>query len=188
MILTHICSVDDLIQSSWDLETVSGYCRSCEFYQRNFSCPPQQFDILQYLKPFNRVLLVAHELALDPARPMSLAEHFYSRKQCIDQRLMQLEKQYPQNLVLLPGQCQNCQPSCGTSGLAGCAQPELKRYSLESLGFNVATLLNTYFDKELTFTEDRVILVYAILLRDTPDSDTIEQWKGYLRGCQTHHQ
>lgn len=178
----HQTSIDHLLDTAWDHDTIETYCRACSNYDVHFSCPHHDFSIPDFLHRYQSVLVASHAIAIDPAQPGTLDDHFYSNKTRLDQLLLSLEKTIRGSKALIAGPCQNCQPSCDTSHLPSCPQPDLLRYSFESLGFDVAALLKSYFDKELTFNQEEVILVYGLLLAEPLADKQIDRLKGALGG------
>lgn len=179
-ILIQTTTINHLLQSAWDPQTVESYCRSCKNYDVHFSCPHHYFHIPDYLKQFRYALVVAHAIGIDSTQPETLAKHFHSFKQRLDQVLFKHEFEFPGSQAIIPGQCQICQPACETTSLASCPHPDLMRYSFESLGFDVSSMLKIHFDKILTFTEDQVQLVYGYLLQEPLSEDQLEQLRGWL--------
>lgn len=182
MILIHQTSIDHLLDTSWDPATIEAYCKICKNYNVHFSCPHHDFHIPDFLRRYDHVLVAAHAIPIDQTQPGTLEEHFYSNKTRLDQQLLSLENMIPESQALIAGQCQNCQSACELSQLSSCPKPDLLRYSFESLGFDVAALLKLYFDKELTFNDQEVILVYGFLLSKPLDKDQLAFVKGQLDG------
>lgn len=186
-ILSHTTTIDHLLESCWDLTAVESYCQSCKNFDVHFSCPQHQFHIPDYLKRFNHALVVAHAIPVDQAQPGTLAEKFYRHKQRLDRVLLNYESNIAGSISLIAGQCQNCQPACEESHLPACPNPDLIRYSFESLGFNVSAILQLYFDKKLSFKDDTVQLVYGYLLNQPLSDIQWHQLKGLLCGNEANH-
>lgn len=171
MLFIHTTTVDHLLNTAWDLKQVESDCMQCKNYDVHFSCPSHAFSILEYVHQFKYALVAVQSIAFDLSGPMTLAEHFQQYKSCIDPVLMSLESESDGARAMLPGPCQNCLPDCESGYLADCPNPDLMRYSYESLGFDVATMIRAYFDMDLSFEPNQVQLVYGYLLHDPlPDS------------------
>lgn len=188
MLFIHTTTVDHLLNTAWDLKQVESDCMQCKNYDVHFSCPHHEFNIPDYLHQYQYALIVSHAIPIDQARPMTLDDTFYFHKKHLDWVLVHHESDMPGSMAIIPGPCQNCQPTCETSHFTVCPNPDLLRYSYESLGFDVSTILKVYFDKELTFSNDQVQFVYGYLLQSPLSQQQLADLKGQLNGEQTNDQ
>lgn len=167
----RVVSVDNLIENAFKPHIVHDYCSKCPNYSMHFSCPSHNFSIPAFLANYSHVMIISHRL---DAR---LDEYSYYRD-LIDPLLMAHESKFT-GQALLAGVCRNCD-FCFEDGAQICHNPQLLRYSLESLGFDIARLLQVYFKQELDFDERRLQLVYGMLLKSAPDQIALMEFKGEL--------
>lgn len=175
---------EHLMETSWDLESVEAYCEMCSKYNVHFSCPHHEFHIPDYLSPYPHALIVVQSFRDALSSNRTFKQRFLHYRTCIDQALMRTEKHLDGSKVLLPGQCRNCMDDCHHTDADTCYHPELIRYSYESLGFNVDSMLRHYFNKKLTFTEGELIYVYGLLLKKPLDMMQLDKWKECFDVCE----
>ncbi len=164
---------DALMDTCFRPDKVIEYCESCHHYNMHFACPHHNFSMAAFLRPYPYVLLVSHQ------PPGKLDEYFYWRD-LIDPLLLSYEAELD-GLSLVAGSCRNCD-TCYDKGASRCTHPKLLRYSFESLGFEVSCILEEYFDEKLLFQPERLHLLYGMLLKDRPDTVSMMNLEGGLRG------
>jgi predicted metal-binding protein len=178
MFVFRLIPIKTLIDASYEPLRVLGYCKSCPNYNRNYSCPDHAFSTEHYLNRFEYALIVKHSLML----PQGLlqADFFLSSRRRIDPLLMKLENHF-QAEALLPGCCHNCHTDCSKLTFEDCCHPELRRYSLESLGIDINKMLQAFFAVPLQFLDDRITLVYGFLPHKMPPASIQAQLESELK-------
>ncbi|NLY36188.1 MAG: hypothetical protein GX046_03010 [Tissierellia bacterium] len=169
----RLISMRALIEEAFFPERVLDYCSRCENYNMHFACPNHQFNISALLNRYPFVLVISHNL------PVNIDEYYYWRD-IIDPILMGYENKL-MGQSLLAGSCRNCD-FCFNKGAQDCEFPQLLRYSLESLGFDLSALLAQFFNEELNFRTDNLNLVYGMLLKQRPDQIYLSELEGELLG------
>lgn len=84
-------------------------------------------------------------------------------KKQMTEHLLALERNYPGSRALFAGTCDFC-AICAKELNQQCYHPEIKRYSIESLGGNVARAVRIYFDDTILWAKDGQLPEYYILL------------------------
>lgn len=168
----RLLTMGALVEETFSPQVIHDYCRSCENYNMHFACPEHRFNIPHFLDAYPFVLVISHRI------PVKQDEYFFWRD-ILEPVLMSAEKRF-QGQVLLAGSCRNCQ-FCFDKGAQECESPQLMRYSLESLGFDVKKLLEHFFKEELLFKSDELHLVYGILLKQRPDPIELQELEEELR-------
>lgn len=165
-----------LIEEAFLPRKVLAHCRRCENYNMHFACPDHQFNVSAFISGYPFVLLVSHQM------PVHMDEYFYWRD-IIEPILLHYEEKL-KGQSLVAGSCRNCD-FCFDKGAQDCENPDLMRFSLESLGFDVSILLNKFFKEKLDFSPDRLHLVYGMLLKQRPDPIDLSELEGELRGLSS---
>lgn len=172
----RLISMGALIEEALLPEKVLDYCSRCENYNLHFACPDHQFSIPLFLSSYSYALIISHKMQVQ------IDEYFYWRD-IIEPILLQYEKKL-KGQTLLSGSCRNCD-FCFDQGALECENPSLMRYSLESLGFDVRTLLEGFFNETLNFSSDGLHLVYGMLLKQKPDPIDLSELEGELLGLSS---
>ena len=132
-----------------DSSRILGFCKQCPRFGKNWSCPPLAEALLEKLRHYHWVRLIAIQTRVPEAlqaqhfSPEELYKASYSvidqLRDTYDPRMLALEKRTPGSLVCLAGSCRGCEPeSCARGTGHPCRHPELLRPSLEAYGFDVA--------------------------------------------------
>lgn len=154
---------EDLLKS-YDPERVFGYCAACKNHGRLWTCPPHDRDPLKILGTFDAVVLYRWIVPFDRDDKLELFDR--SRKKMAASMLVETGEG---EMVLIAGECFACDRCTRIEGRP-CAKPLEKRYSLESLGFDVQAVLARHFGEALLFPDDPdfpgYTLVGARILRD----------------------
>lgn len=163
----------DALLSHYDFEKIIGYCQSCPNYDKIWSCPPFNFSTYDYLDKFSSAIIYSGEIFFDLSNS-SDDEKNNKRRLIYDMGrkefrnyLMTIEEKYIESEALIAGHCFLCDECTRLHGKK-CSYPKKIRYSLESMGIEVSSLLKTVLNQELqwdTDTTDRLITVGAILIK-----------------------
>ena len=160
-ILTATISTDEYVAHYRDVARIEGYCKSCGNYGQNWSCPPFECDIENYLCRYRNVLLVAMR-----AKPLvegvswqEFEQILQPRRIAFEKNLRRLEHEY-EALACYPGSClycpdERCARCCGAS----CRFPHLMRPSLEAYGFDVVKTVSDIFTFPMCWPSSSMIAI-----------------------------
>lgn len=141
--------------SNFDL--VQGYCKNCPRYDTNYSCSPLDIDIKKYILNYDYIDIIVTQLFFKPEdyeKDYSsdelkdfLANSFFIEKQKVVDYLLEQEKNYTK-AESITGPCNYCREDCKKE-YSECIHPEIRRYSLASLGIDSKKILKDLFDIDL---------------------------------------
>lgn len=153
------------------------YCRACGNYGKVWSCPPYDFDVMDYWHEYETIKCVAYKIVYAEQKEISCYSEIAEVKEMMQKHLFSLEKEYHGSVLLSAGSCSLCAESAGADFVKGreadwctrvkdepCARPECMRYSIESIGGDVVTPLKDLFGLEIKWAEDGMMPEYHILL------------------------
>lgn len=183
-----VVSVDHYLEKYVDVETFLGACKACPNYEKVWSCPTYDFDVIDYWKKYRILELVAIKIIFDDAvagKQLTKEEQeditrnsIWEVKEALSQELYEREKTEPGSISLSAGSCTLCKGagahSEGDKNLAEgwctrlegkpCRFPEKMRYSIESLGGNVGTTLSELMEIELEWIQEGRLPSYFVLV------------------------
>lgn len=142
--------MEKMIDDYFTLRKSRSYCHKCPNYGQHWSCPEFAFDEKLFLKEFKYLYLIGREFTI----PKSDRQKTIGIQTCADyctavhnqmkldswRDLMAFEEDMPDVMTLMPGSCDICDRSgegCTRPEKQVCRHPELMRFSLEGLGFDV---------------------------------------------------
>jgi predicted metal-binding protein len=181
MIQMRYIGTQSLLEAAYKPDVVEQYCLQCPNYESNFSCPSHDFSTGLYLQRYPSALLIMHTLPAIPG--VDPLEDFFSYREQIDPVLMTFERLFFGE-ALLPGCCHNCSDDCSALDAQACLNPTVRRYSLESLGVDINSMLEYYFDTTLTFQDERLVFVYGFFLKDSPDPILLTELESELQSIE----
>jgi len=142
--------MDHMIEEYLSLRKMRGYCQRCPKYGKYWSCPDYGFDEKLFLNEFKFMYLIGREYTIPKKDRQTTIGIQASAQYCIDvhnamkveswKDLLELEKDLPGTLSLMPGNCHVCDVAglgCAREKGLRCRHHELMRFSLEGLGFDV---------------------------------------------------
>ena len=164
--------VEQFLANYVDVPKFLHACSQCPNYGKIGSCPPYDFDVLEYWRGFQTLQLTAVQGFIAPeernieysteALNAQVAKHFAVLRREMDARLEIQEQQTPQSRMLSAGKCLRCADCACAHGLP-CRFPEQLRYSIESLGGDVGGLLRDLFGVNLLWAENGHLPEYFVL-------------------------
>ena len=146
---------------------VWGYCRACNNYGKQRGCPPFDFDVVERLSQYDKVLLVATKITpIAAGLPYQESEQFIRAERIrLERRLLDLERQYNGLASTYIGSCLHCsEDNCTRIFGKVCRHPECVRPSLEAYGFDITKTLSELFDIELKWGIDGSSPEYIVLV------------------------
>lgn len=166
-------TIEELKKSFWDIEKFEGFCKQCKNYGKVWSCPPYDFSIEEYITKYKYIYIVGVKIVFDEDTLSSINtkekisnytnETLHFMKNKIMNEMLNLEKLYPNSTSLSAGGCKLCKVCSKESNLK-CLHPDLMRYSLESLGFDVGGISSKLLNFELKWaTETRLPDYFSLI-------------------------
>lgn len=146
-----------LFDDFFNFDLVQGYCKECPRYNTNYSCSPLDIDVKEFIHSFDYIDIIVTQLRFKPEdyeKEYSsdelkelLFDTFYKEKEKTCERVLASEKNYPK-AESITGPCNDCVENC-REVYDECQHPEIRRYSLASLGLDSKKILKDLFDIEL---------------------------------------
>lgn len=160
-------------------EQIVSNCKHCPRYGLNWSCPPHDFNVPDYIARFDLAYAIGIKVPLSGFSTEAEAMDYYHRcRRVTNQQLLLYERELSGAVVLIAGHCDLCHTCSKTISLA-CNYPEQRRRSFESLGFNVSGIVAEFFEYRLQWvkgqTPDSLYIVSGILSHSTCDVDKLKQ-------------
>jgi predicted metal-binding protein len=126
-------------------------CGECPHHGKNFSCPPCSPSFASHVGAASTAIAICVRLSKAYFEGLSPQERYHVCFREAGRLLMaQLQDFREQGRVIAAsGPCRTCEKCALESGGQECARPDVKTYSLESLGVNVVGLLKKAFDIDL---------------------------------------
>ena len=165
-------SVSDFLKNYVDVPTFLGACKACPNYGRYWCCPPYSFDVIQYWQKYQTLKILACKITFSQeslARTYAKEQYqeildavMIPEKEKLSQELLLAEQAHPGSVSLAAGSCRLCPGGC-TNPDAPCRYPDKMRYSIESLGGNVALAAKNLLGVELKWAKDGCLPPYLLL-------------------------
>ncbi len=140
-----------------DLELIQGYCKECPRYNTNYSCSPLDIDIEEFIVSYDYVDIEVTQLFFkkeDYERFYTKEEFdyvfkntFLKERDIVVEKIKEREKSL-EHANALTGPCNYCCKRCREE-YDECQHPEIRRFSLASLGIYSGKLLKDLFDIDL---------------------------------------
>ena len=165
----------DFIRDCVDIPHFHACCQRCENYERTWSCPPYDFSPMDVWLSYDVLWLYGKKIYT----PDAWRERVYPDEELILRynalltpirrkmllNLLELEKRMPGSAALSGGRCDSCAKDvCARVNREPCREPQLMRYSIESLGGNVAKCAQLYLGETLLWAEQGRLPEYFILM------------------------
>lgn len=179
--------LDELYSSHYDKEKFLGFCKECRNYNNRYSCPPFNSEMDDYLASYNFINLIAVQLIYSSEE---IENHIgessitYGKETLTPTTdefrrvLLELESSIPNSVSLSMGGCKYCEICNRTLG-EECAYPDKMRISPEALGFDITSILKSYFDIDIQWA-DNALPDYFTLLAGICNSEKIHIDEDYI--------
>ena len=168
-----IC-VEEYLEKYVDVPTFLEACQACPNYNRVWSCPSYDFDVLEYWKRYQDLKLCAVKIVFEKEYTEKtyqeeelkeiLNEVVFKEKQKLGEKMRKEEKNYPGSISLAAGSCARCKEGCTKAKGEACRFPEELRYSLESLGGNVGLTIEKLMGLKLEWIEEGKLPGHFVLV------------------------
>lgn len=179
-------TIEELKNNFWDIEKFEGFCKQCRNYGKLWSCPPYNFSIEEYVDRYKYVYIVGVKIVFDEDTLSSIntkekisnytTETLHFMKNKIMNEMLKLEKLYPNSTSLSAGGCNLCE-NCSKLKNIQCVHPDLMRYSLESLGFDVGGVSSKLLNFELKWATETRLPDYFSLIAGIMTNEEITDLK-----------
>lgn len=179
-------TIEELKNNFWDIEKFKGFCKQCRNYGKLWSCPPYNFSIEEYVDRYKYVYIVGVKIVFDEDTLSSIntkekisnytTETLHFMKNKIMNEMLKLEKLYPNSTSLSAGGCNLCE-NCSKLKNIQCVHPDLMRYSLESLGFDVGGVSSKLLNFELKWATETRLPDYFSLIAGIMTNEEITNLK-----------
>lgn len=166
----HTLAVEEFLSRFVDVEKFLGYCRECPQYNISCSCPPYDFDPLDLWRSYQRIKIVGVKILFDEGdvgRELEpedwqevLQRILHKEAENLYVSLKEEEIMTLGSYLLNPGSCRLCGDKGCDRRKHLCRQPKLRRYSIESLGGDVAAVTSELLHWDLHWIEDGKIPSY----------------------------
>ncbi len=167
-------SVEEYLDQYVDVETFLKCCRECSAYNVKWSCPPYDFDVVDYWRQYQVFDLTAVKILFDEAYAGRICtkeeqqeifrKSVWKVKEELSKELFLREQKIPGSISLSAGSCMRCGENCSRREGKPCPFPEEMRYSIESLGGNVGQTISRLMGIELEWMEEGRLPHYFVLV------------------------
>lgn len=179
-------TIEELKNNFWNIEKFEGFCKQCRNYGKLWSCPPYDFSIEEYVDRYKYIYIVGVKIVFDEDTLSSIntkekisnytTETLHFMKNKIMNEMLKLEKLYPNSTSLSAGGCNLCE-NCSKLKNVQCIHPDLMRYSLESLGFDVGGVSSKLLNFELKWATETRLPDYFSLIAGIMTNEEITNLK-----------
>ncbi len=183
-----VVSVEHYLEKFVDVDTFLEACKACPNYEKIWSCPSYDFDVIEYWNQYKTLELTAIKIIFDEAvagKQLTKEEQeeitknsIWEVKAQLAAELYEREKAVPGSISLSAGSCtlckdagvyaedgsELCESFCTRLKGEPCRFPDKMRYSIESLGGNVGTTLSELMEIELEWIQEGKLPSYFVLV------------------------
>lgn len=160
-------AVDEYIEKYVAVEEFLECCKACPNYDKKWSCPSYDFDVLEYWKKYDTAYFIAEKIIFDEeyvGKEVSADDVVEEVKQALSEELFEREKNEPGSISLSAGSCSLCTNGCSRLDGEPCRYPDKMRYSIESLGGNVGMTISKLMGIELEWIQEGKLPSYFVLV------------------------
>lgn len=166
-------TTQDYIENYVDVPKFLGYCKKCDSYGKNWSCPEFNFDAKELWKKYKYVYIIGTKVIFDKdiidkiedkeSVKKLMEDALWKEKKVLMEKLWKLEEDYPGAISLSAGSCKLCK-TCQRQIDKHCIHPDKMRYSIESIGGDVGKTLSKLLGIELQWAKDGKLPEYYTLV------------------------
>lgn len=174
--------VKEYLEHYVDIPCFLEYCKACERYDKSWACPPYDFSVEDYWKQYEVLYVVGSKLIFDQETlgavsgkedvERVLNEVLVKEKGSLSQWLYEIEAKYPGSKSLSAGSCMLCE-ACQRPEGKPCQNPEIVRYSIESLGGNVGKTCSKLMGIDLIWSQEGKLPAYFTLVNGLLSNEEI---------------
>ena len=166
--------IRDYVEKYVDFGVTQACCSACSDYGKTWSCPPFDFDPVEFWKRFDVLQIYGYRLSYRGERTLrQMEDALWKEKERLDAELREMEREHPGSMALSLGSCRLCE-TCTRQEGGQCRHPELVRHSIESVGGNVEKTLKDLCGIEIEWAADgdlpeHFVLVGGLLRQENED-------------------
>lgn len=186
-------TVEDL-KKYYNPKVINEFCFQCNKHNKVWSCPPLPFKDIDYITKFKYCYIISGKVSINKIPSNLLSEMvahafkkysdiskskdefsdifngiYYTFREFNDSKILELEKSFPSSIALVSGRCLICEP-CTRINNSPCKYPHKLRYSLESLGFDVSSIIENILGEKIQWsntTKPEYVTCVSALLSNT---------------------
>ena len=156
--------IESYIEEYVDVETFLECCKSCPNYGNVWSCPPFDFDPIEYWRSFSKLKVAGYRVDYPADRTEeAMTKALWEVKQKLAEELYAEEEENPGSESLSAGTCQICS-GCTRPDGEPCRFPGKRRYSIESIGGNVGKTISQLCGVDLEWIEEGKLTEHFVLV------------------------
>lgn len=174
-------AADEFVRRYRDVERIRQYCLQCPGYGKSWACPPFDFEPATVTDGFKSVTVMASIIEFDEATLAACRGAKAKSRQVASTAMAEVWKtllpQLHEMERMHPGsrcftfRCSLCPEGCTRPEGKPCRHPEMLRYSLEAVGFDIDAITRELLDIELDWSRDgslskTITLVTALFKQD----------------------
>ncbi len=154
-------TLNEFFENYVEIEKMARYCSLCRNYGTSWECPPHTMNVEDYWKQFKNIKVLAVKLNYTHEFRSKSYTHeelnyiikntLYKERSILKKKLLELEKKF-NGQYLYAGRCDLCDKCAKIDGKS-CRFPELKRYSVESIGSNIQKATPDLFGFQLKWIQ-----------------------------------
>jgi predicted metal-binding protein len=160
------------------------YCKECQYYNKIWTCPPYEFEVEKVMEGYKFAYIIGSKLHIDELRndykelfDKKDIEHVTSEvykiaRTVLDKKLDEFSDWKNQLCVLYAGRCLVCE-QCNREKQQPCIHPQRMHFSLESIGFDVASICEDILEDQILWAKEDLpeylLLVSAVFSKERVD-------------------
>ena len=157
-------SICDYVRDYVDFGETQERCSHCSDYGKTWSCPPFDFDPVDFWNAFDVLQVYGYRLTYSGERTLKeMEDALWKEKERLDAELRAMEPLYPGSTSLSLGSCRLCE-SCTRAEGETCRHPDMVRHSIESVGGNVGKTLKDLCGIEIEWAKDGKLPEHFVLV------------------------
>ena len=150
-------TTQDFIDRFSNYSMVQGFCKECPRYDTNYSCSPLKIDPHDYILSYDYVDIIKTQLFYKKENCKksytkeefdSIIDNTFQKERQLTVDSIKKEEATYEHAISLTGPCNECANDCKNQ-YDKCIHPEIRRYSLASLGIDSQKILKDLFGIEL---------------------------------------
>lgn len=155
-----------------DVEKFIEFCKECHNYGTCWACPPYDFDTTEVISKYKNAYIIGTKIipkdtsSKDTEWVKQISHKLLAHARIIlDEKLLVLEKAYPDSRAFYAGTCFACSNgSCTRIKRMSCINPDRVRPSLEAFGFDIEKTSADLLHIELKWSSDGLFPEYYTLV------------------------
>ena len=148
------------------------FCKECKSYGTCWACPPYDFNVAEVISKYENAYIIGTKIIPDNTiindveQAKQAAHKLLAHARIIlDERLLSLEKAYPNSRAFFAGTCFACpNESCTRIEGKPCINPDKVRPSLEAFGFDIGKTTSDLLHIELKWSNNGFFPEYFMLV------------------------